>query len=298
MPARPAGGTPEFLVAGHAVQDLTSDTEPIAWQLGGAASYASTLASNLGLRTAVLTACAPDVPLAEMLPGIQLCRVPSETTTRFRNVYEGGHRRQSLLQQAVRLRAEHLPAEWRETPVVLLGPVVGEIDDSLAACFARSLVGLGAQGWLREIGPDARVRPVPPSRWRDEPVLRHANAIFLSDEDVRPEDAPAALDRWRSMLETVAFTRGDGGADVCFRGEWRHIDAFPATVVDPTGAGDTFAAAFLARMWETGDPWEATRFANCAASLVIEGKGIAGVPARAAIEARLREHPGIVARRR
>ena len=48
-----------------------------------------------------------------------------------------------------------------------------------------------------------------------------------------------------------------------------------------------FATGFLVRYAETGDPWEATRFASCAASLVIEGVGVDGVPTREAIDARL-----------
>jgi sugar/nucleoside kinase (ribokinase family) len=88
-------------------------------------------------------------------------------------------------------------------------------------------------------------------------------------------------------VDVLAFTRGYGGADVCYQGEWRRFDAFPANPVDLTGAGDTFAAGFLARFAETGDPWEATRFGAAAASLVIEGVGVDGVPARAEVEGRL-----------
>lgn len=287
---------PQFLVAGHAVQDLVSDTDPAAWRLGGAASYASAAARNLGLRAALLTACAPDLPLAQMLPGIDVHAAASKLSTQIRNVYSEGRRHQTVPQRASVLRAEDVPPAWRRTPIVLLGPVVGEIGEALAACFPDSLVGVGAQGWLREIGPGGRVHPVHPSCWNDEPVLRHANALFLSDEDVPPEDAPAALERWCEMLDTVAFTRGYGGADVCHRGEWRHIDAFPAAVVDLTGAGDTFATGFLVRFHETGDPWDAARFGSAAASLVIEGEGITGVPSRAQVEARLRANPEIVAR--
>ena len=296
MPPGQAGGPPQFLVVGHVVQDLISEHGPAAWRLGGAAAYASTLARKLGLRTAVLTAAGPDLDLERLLPGTQCQVVSSESSTRFRNVYGDGRRRQYLPQRAAALKVEHLPQEWRRTPTVLLGPVAGEVDDGLASCFPDSLLGVGAQGWLREVGPDAGVRPVPPGRWDAAPILRQARALFLSDEDVPPEDAPAALERWATMVEIVAFTRGYGGADVCLRGEWRHVDAFPARTVDPTGAGDVFAAAFLIRLWETDDVWEATRFASSAASFVVEGEGMGAVPDRSQIEARLSRHPDIMAR--
>lgn len=278
---------PDFLVVGHVVQDLVSDSGE--WRLGGAVSYASLLARNLGLRTAALTSCAANVPLGELLPGVDLHIVPSQSTTQFRNVYrDDGVREQWVPQRARVLTADDLPEGWRDARIVLLGPVAGEIDESLAGAFAeRSIIGIGAQGWLREIGADHRVRPVLPRDWRATPLLEAAQALFLSDEDISLDDAPGALAEWSTHVDVVAFTRGYGGADVCHRGEWRRFDAFPASPVDLTGAGDTFAAGFLLRYAETGDPWEATRFGSAAASLVIEGVGVEGVPTREAIEARL-----------
>ena len=127
-------------------------------------------------------------------------------------------------------------------------------------------------------------------------MRRHARALLLSDEDISPGEAPPALAYWSDLVQIVAFTRGYNGADICVRGNWRHIDAFPANVVDPTGAGDVFAAAFLIRLWESGDVWKATRFAACAASFSVEGEGTTAIPTRNQIEARLKEYPSIVPR--
>lgn len=287
--AKPLRGVaPELLVVGHVVQDLVGDSGE--WRLGGAAAYASLLGRNLGLRTAVLTSCSEEVRLDELLPGIEVRVVASAETTQFRNVYRDGRREQWLPSRASVLTAGDLPDAWREAQVVLLGPVAGEIDASLAqACSQKSLVGAGAQGWLREVAPDSRVQPVHASQWDAGAVLEKVGALFLSDEDLPMEDAPVALAEWSALVDVLAFTRGYGGADVCFRGEWRRVDAFPAEPVDLTGAGDTFATGFLVRYAETGDVWEATRFGSCAASLVIEGVGVEGVPTREAVEARLAE---------
>jgi 1D-myo-inositol 3-kinase len=288
---------PQFLVIGHTVQDLLSEDDTASWRLGGAASFASILARNLGLRAAILTSAAPDLPLGELLPGIEIEIVPSRRTTQMRNVYGEGPRRQYVPQRAALLNTEHLPPQWRRAPIVLLGPVIGEVDESIATSFNGSLMGIGAQGWLRRVGRDTRVRPVMPADFHVHRMLRHARALFLSDEDIPPGEAPPALTYWSDLVQIIGFTRGYGGADVCVRGHWRHIDAFPAhAVVDQTGAGDIFAAAFLIRLWESGDAWKATRFATCAASFIVEGEGIKAVPTRDQIEARLREHPEIVAR--
>jgi sugar/nucleoside kinase (ribokinase family) len=290
---------PQFLVIGHVVQDLTPDdgAAAAAWRLGGTTTYAALLATRLGLDTAVLTAAAADLTLEEALPAAEIVRVPSPRSTQIRNLYTARGRVQHIPQRAVAIKPDSLPDDWRRTEIVLLGPVASEVDDALAACFPQALLGISAQGWLREIGPDGGVRPLPPDQWREETVLRPAHVLFVADEDFPPSyAAEAVLTRWSQQVEVVAYTRAERGTEICHRGAWRHIDAFPAEAVDPTGAGDVFATAFLARYRETSDPWEATRFAAGAASFVVESDGLANTPDRTMIEARLRAHPDIMAK--
>lgn len=290
-PSRPKaqGRPPDFLVIGHVVQDLVPD----GWRLGGTAAYASLLAAGWGLRAALLTACGPDLDLAFHLPEVEISCARGGQTTRFENIYGGGQRIQYVRSRGLTLTADMLPRAWRQTPLVLLGPVIGEVDPELSECFPHALLGISVQGWLRAVGSDGRVRPVPP-RAVQETLLRRAGVLFVSDEDLASEEVEAALTTWSSRVPTLCFTRGEVGADVCHQGEWRHIDAFPVQAQDPTGAGDVFAAAFLIRLHEEGDPWEAARFASCAASFVVEGEGIANLARRQQIEARLAAHPEIM----
>ena len=289
---------PQFLVIGHTVQDLSAGQggDPPAWRLGGTVSYAALLAGRLGLSTAVLTAAAGDLPIEDTLPGIEIVRAPSAHSTQIRNVYGPSGRVQYILQRAAPIGAASLPDAWRGTEIVLLGPVTGEVDEALADCFPNALIGVSAQGWLRDIGPDNRVRPVPPERWQADRLLKPGRVLFVSDEDLPKAHVEAVLNGWSARVEVLAFTRAERGAEVCHRGVWRRIEAFPAAAVDPTGAGDVFAAAFLIRYSESGDPWEATRFAACAASFIVESEGLANTPDRAMVEERLRRHPEIVAR--
>jgi sugar/nucleoside kinase (ribokinase family) len=284
-------GAPDFLVVGHVVEDLLPDG---GWRPGGAACYAALLARNLGLRTAVLTACGEDFPVDRVLAGIEVCRVESKRTTQMRNVYDDGRRIQWCPQRATPLTAIDLAPAWRSSSIVLLGPVAGEVDDSLAAAFGpETLVGAGAQGWLRVAGPDSRISPVMPSDWDAVGLLSHIGALFLSDEDLLLDQAPEALAEWASLVGILAFTRGSSGADLHAEGEWQRVDAFSAKPADLTGAGDTFAAAFLCRYRDTRDARESARYAAAAASLVIEGIGVAGVPDAAAVEERLRAESGV-----
>jgi sugar/nucleoside kinase (ribokinase family) len=54
-------------------------------------------------------------------------------------------------------------------------------------------------------------------------------------------------------------------------GQHCHIPAYPARVVDPTGAGDSYCGGFLAGLVETEDMVEAALCATVSASFVIEG---------------------------
>jgi len=280
---------PDFLVIGHVVQDIV----PGGWRLGGTASFASLLAVGWGMRVALLTTGNPGLDLAALLPGVEITCAATGQLTRFENIYSGAQRRQYVRSQGPILTADMLPLHWRETPVVLLGPVIGEVDTSLAQCFPAALLGVSAQGWLREVGPDGQVRPLPP---RLEGTLRNASVLFVSDEDLPAEKTRETVNAWGGLVPTLCFTHGQRGAEVCHQGEWRHIDAFPAEVQDPTGAGDVFATAFLVRFHEGNDVWEATRFAACAASFVVEGEGISGLPSHSQIVARLADHPEIIPR--
>jgi len=52
-----------------------------------------------------------------------------------------------------------------------------------------------------------------------------------------------------------------------------HVPAYPASVVDVTGAGDAYCGGFLVGLAQTGDPLEAALRGCVSASLVIEGIG-------------------------
>ncbi len=68
------------------------------------------------------------------------------------------------------------------------------------------------------------------------------------------------------------------------------MPAYQAAEVDPTGAGDVFAAAYLIALEECGDPFQAARFANATASLSIEGEATSAIPTRAQVEERLAQN--------
>jgi len=124
--------------------------------------------------------------------------------------------------------------------------------------------------------------------WGDaERVLARVDAVIFSEQDVENE---AIIDRYANLASggcVMVVTRGERGASVYRNGDCRQVAAFqPKRQADPTGAGDVFAAAFLAHLSKTADPYASAEFANCVASFAVEKRHSGGIPSLEQVEER------------
>lgn len=309
---------PDFLAIGHATRDLLPGG---SWRLGGSVTFAARTAQQLGRRPAVVTSATADMldALRETLPGVPIASVPAPEATTFENIYlpassaadgtplAAPTRRQFLRGRAALLTLDAVPSEWRTAAIVLLAPLAGEIPPTLAAAFPQSLVAATPQGWLRRWDDDGRVYPGPLAE--ADTLLPALRALILSREDLLPgpdipaeailpgvpRDAPAAdalIAAWARSLPLVAVTCGQAGALLYSGGgSPAAFPGYPARELDPTGAGDVFAAAFLCELHTTGAPAAAVDFANRVAALSVERPGTEGIPTRAAVIARYSSSP-------
>ncbi len=278
----PLSVTPDFVVVGHLTRDEHADGSRT---LGGATAFAAIAARQLGYHPGILTSAAADFPQPALLRDIELVRLPSPTTTTFRNVYQGGKRQQFVRDVARPIAATDLPDDWSDAKIALLGPLAGELASDFVHAFSdNTLVGVSPQGWMRRWDNTGRVRP---QAWTLAPdVLPHADVLILSEEDLG--GASERLSLYVSLSPMVVLTRGAEGCTIYRQREKPvNVPAFPTQLIDPTGAGDTFATAFLIRYSETQDILEAARFGNAAASLAIESVGAATMPTREQVQARL-----------
>jgi len=277
MPAQ--GRTPDFVAVGH----VTLDETRTGRRPGGAALYAALTARRLGWSAGVLTSFGPDFPREVFSPDLQVVRVPAGMTTAFRLEAGPEGRRLTLLGRAADLDVEHLPEAWKGARLALLCPVANEVDPFLAAAFTGGAVGAAAQGWMRRRGAGGAITP---ARWEDASVvLPHVQAVFLSREDMGEFEEEVL--EWFQQIPLGIVTLGASGALLFVNGERYAIPADSAQERDATGAGDVYAAAFLIRYQEEGDPWEAAASAACAAACSVEAEGIAGIPDGLAVDARL-----------
>lgn len=140
------------------------------------------------------------------------------------------------------------------------------------------------------------------------PALRQLDYFFpnlgearlLTGRDAPDDVADALLD---AGVRRVALKLGDRGCLIAGDGARQLVPACPGVrAVDTTGAGDTFAAGFMAALLEGKSFADCARFANAAASACVESVGAtAGAWTRSDVEARfksaapegpVRESPG------
>lgn len=293
----PDGQCPVFLTLGHVTRDLLpGDT----FTLGGTVTFAALTAYHLGLASALVTCADEELfsQLSQLLPGVAMAVRPASVTTAFENSYVEGFRTQYLRERAPLLDLTDIPPHWLAAPILLLGPLAQEIPPELIQSLTRpagSLLAATPQGWLRRWDADGRVWPTP---WEQaEMLLPLLDVLILSHDDLLPfadnqrATADAMLAAWSLRVPLLIATDGRAGATLFEHGKTRRFPAYLAREVDPTGAGDVFAAAFLIHFHQHRDPYAATDFANCVASLSIEHPGISGIPTPEQIQERLRSRP-------
>lgn len=271
-----------FALIGHLARDIT----PSGYALGGGVIYAGLTAQHLGAEATLVTSAHPDDVRHPALAGLRIHNLNSAHTTIFHNTYHAGIRSQHLLAVANPIGAIDLPAQALDSEIMLLTPLAQEVDPNIAS-HAKGMVAAAPQGWLRRWDDQGRVFPTPSPDFAH--ILPRLDAVLLSDSDLSGN-----LDLLKTIVQNVPYvvvTLASAGCDLYLHGKCHRIAPRPAFETDPTGAGDIFAAAFLIRLYETGDAVQAAYFANVTASMSVEARGITGIPTRSLVEAYVQEHP-------
>ena len=264
----------DYLVIGHVAHDLT----PQGPRLGGTVAYSALTARALGLRVGIVTASGPETSLAA-LKDIPIVTIESPQSTTFENIYTEHGRVQYIRAQAVRLDLHRVPEVWQRTPIIHLGPIANEMDAVLPPSFSPALLGITPQGWMRQWDTENRVH----SRvWMEESALSKADAVVISREDVNGDEEQ--IEQMAHHTRVLAVTENAAGCVLYWNGDRRRFRAPRVPEIDPTGAGDIYAAAFFVRLLKTRDPWEAARFATLLASHSVTRPGLEGIPTAHEIE--------------
>jgi len=265
---------PDYFVIGT----VTKDIVPGGYRPGGTVTYSSATVQSLGLQAGVVTRADPEMDFSLLTQrGVLVASTPSRETTTFENIYDGGHRTQYIRAVCEPITYADVPESWRTAPLVHLGPLAQEMDEGIAQMFPHSLIGVTPQGWMRQWDSSGKVSPVVWKGARN--VLPYSDVLVISEEDIGGDTH--LVDEYVRLARIVIVTNGWKGSTVYADGERRLVPPRRATrEIDPTGAGDVFAAAYLVALHEQDNPFKAAWFANVVASFSVEGYGIDAIPTR------------------
>jgi ribokinase len=123
------------------------------------------------------------------------------------------------------------------------------------------------------------------SKTQLEDVIARCSCVVLNDEEVRLfGDDPHLPRASRKILglgpDAIIIKRGEYGAALLNNAGWFFVPGYPLeNVVDPTGAGDSFAGAFLGSVAEAGTITNtvlrrAVVFGSIVASFTVEAFGV------------------------
>jgi sugar/nucleoside kinase (ribokinase family) len=226
------------------------------------------------LRAGIVTAWAEELPLGP-LADLPIVNIGAEVSSTFQNVYTGSVRTQRYHGEAPALEFHHIPEAWRSPRILHLAPVAGEVSPRIFFYVHEALRVATPQGWLRSSDADGYVQV---GDWEEDSfVLSRADAAVLSLDDVGGDRT--RIERLAAVCPALVVTDGDAGATLYAAGEEILIPSPTIDdVVDPTGAGDVFAAAFFVRLQQSGNALESARFASILAAGSTRRLGLAGVP--------------------
>ena len=264
----------DYLMLGSITRDVSASGK---YSLGGTASYSGLMANTLGSRVGIVSSMSADLNLLLLEKnGILVARQHSDVTTEYQNIYTDAGRVQYLRKRASSLTFDSVPARWLTAPIVHIGPLANDIDQSITHQFSDTFVGITLQGWLRKWDHDGRIiRSAFPKLTE---VISKADAVVLSIEDV--DGDWDYIERCAAVSKVLVITESDKGATV-FGGGKRHQFQAPNVVMkDSTGAGDIFASVFFVLYYHTRDYRLAARLAVKIASDSVTREGLKSVPSK------------------
>ena len=210
----------------------------------------------------------------------------------FENVYTSGQRQQHA-RIGTKLELSDIPSKAFEAPAMLVGPVLQDVDPAILSVRRKGLLLLDAQGFLRHLTPAHRVvEKMGPDAER---AIRHCDILKIDAREARIITSTGHIDNALKRLHRMGpnvtiITQGPRSAHIYDGARFIQLSAPRMCVIDSTGAGDVFAAAFLTRYLDCSDAIIAGKFAIAAAGLSTRGFGTAAIPSQQEIEQLQKRH--------
>jgi len=255
--------------------------------LSGGSTNACLVAKKLGVEHVALIGCIGKdyesqfkVHMAKY--GVELPQIKiSENTGGFRLNYDiHGDRELSIIGVAGNISTEDIPHKCLDAKFILIAPILQEVDLELIQFLSKNSTAtlfLDPQGLIREIGDNDRIVKTCNRRLAAEftslvDVVKpnEIESVVLTHlED--PYMAAKQLVEWGTKISIV--TLAERGSIISDGKSFIKIPAYQTIARDPTGAGDTYAGAFIAEQLRLKSLFDCGLFASAAASIKVEYTG-------------------------
>lgn len=250
--------SPQLVIVGSlGIDDIATPTDKRQNLLGGSVSYAG-VAASLFAATGAVAIAGTDLSQALLRRlcvhglDVQGIQIREGKTFRWSGVYGTNMIDRRTLSTELGNSAgfsPDLPESYRDAPYLLLGNIQPDLQ----------LHVLDQMRFLRFVALDTMNLWIETARTSLSRVLERVTMVSVNDEEARMLSGRWQLrDCARAILDMgpryVAVKKGEHGSLLFSReGAIRIIPAYPVeAVVDPTGAGDSYAGAFMGRLAETG----------------------------------------------
>ena len=268
---------------GHITKDKIVTPHRVVYMAGGTSFYFAYAINQLpnDVSFSLVTSMDPtETEPAEKMrqAGIDVTLNASRNTVFFENIYgeNQNERKQRVLAKADPFtieQLEHVDAKVYHLGSLLSDDFSNEVVEYLAK---KGKVSIDVQGYLREVR-DEKVYPID---WKDKlKVLK--NTYYLKVNEIEMEtitglkdahEAAKLLHSWG--VTEVIITLGSEGSLIYVDDTFYEIPAYaPHEVVDATGCGDTYSAAYLYQRTLGATPTEAGKFAAAMCTIKLEHNG-------------------------
>ena len=228
--------------------------------IGGACTYISLAASYFVKPVRIVSVVGGDFP-PEMLDYLQRRGVdleglqirPDEKSFFWAGKYYRDFNIRDTLDTQLNVLATFdpvLPSSYRQPEFLMLGNLTPQVQLRVLSQLKRrpKLVAMDTMNfWMNSAMPDLLK------------VIKKVDVLTINDEEARQLSGELSLVKAAKVIHQMGprflvIKKGEHGALLFHRNEVFFAPALPlAEVVDPTGAGDTFAGGFMGWLAKTGD---------------------------------------------
>ncbi len=271
-------------LVGPIVKDkITVDLVTTA-KIGGIPYYEAIALKNLGADVTVYGSygAKDDAWVRNNFGQIEVVHIPAEKTIEFERFYSSANPDVcvSVVARYVRNRIDASAEVIRQLnsfDYVMFGPLFHDnISPFLFAAIHKAKTVLGNFGMFAYVQGESLIWKNPENLIH---VAPHLSYLFLDDREITFAAQKKSVDEAVRFMQTktdavIVVTLGSKGARVFAGAEKYEIPAFPpARIGDPTGTGDTYAAAFIRAVNVYASPVAQGTFAAMVATMKIEERG-------------------------